>query len=635
MFDLFRKRAPQLAEVVRVHAPVRRERGDDLLTAGLGLEGLRAGAVADDAGLRQRDIHRHFRELVDVTPEGGFGRLYGPVPGDDLQVTGDDIAATLRLPGRAYPFAVRVLVPDNLNTSEPCLIVVPSSGSRGAMGSIGDIGAFALTRGYALALTDKGTGVGAHLLADDTTYTAHDLTAQTGHDDALFWVDRSDALHRFCEQHPHAVALKHLHAEENLEADWPHCVLAAAEFAKGVFRQYLPGRARFQTIAVGVSNGGGAVVRAGEARSAHLLDAIVAVEPNVAPPPHDAMEIVDGGRTIPHPGRDLYDVSSAMHLLAPIACLADELGDAPLSDYTAPLKEAHIAWGNEAARHGLVSGSSPTEQARQALEQITALGFQSETHGCMHAMVALQIWPAVSAGFAHMLARAPVHQPVAGVTIAFADPGGGPARAPSTQERAQLAARCGGLAPSGGLELIDRDSTSGLGFATAQALRALWTGESDTARRVREGAAQIRAAAVPKGLPTIILHGRGDSLINVNHTSRAYLAAAARNRQAAHLHYYEVDHAQHFETLLMLPGFSDFYTSIAPATTAALERMIRHLWSGDALPPSQRVRAFPAQGDAGRRGTLTDAHTGELHMNPAREDRIEISAGRVVLFDRD
>lgn len=623
------------SRLVHLGEPQRCGINDDLLTAGLGAAGLRAETLDDEASLRQRDVHRDFRELVDVTDAGGFGRLYGPKSLDRIAVTGTDTAALLQLEGRANPFAVRVLIPDDLDTDRPCLIVAPSSGSRGAMGSIGDIGAWALTHGHALALTDKGTGVGAHLLADDTLYNAHTLAPTKQPDDSLFAIPRTDALKRFRDQYPYAVGLKHLHARENLEADWPHCLIEATRFSKKLFGEHLAARGigrRFKTIGVGVSNGGGAVLRAGELPDANLLDGLVAVEPNAVPAPAD-ITIIDGGMRIKG-GRDLYAVSSAMALLAPVAVLHGELADAPLSPFTAPLADSHRDWAARAAHVGLITGKTAAEQSLSALEQMRALGFQHETDGCLHAMVALQIWPAVTVGFAHMLGRFGVEEPLCGVTVSFADLGGGPARAPASLEREQLAAKCGGLAPSGGLDLIDRDGTAGLGFDTLLGFRDFWTAGGDEGARIRAGAGQVLASARPTGVPTMIVHGRGDSLINVNHTSRAYMAAAAGHGRDEMLRYYEVDHAQHFETLLMLPGFSDFHAPLAPAIEAALHDMMHHLWGRAPLPPSQRIRALPAvSANGGARGRLTRDHLGELKCSPSPVDRIEVTPGRIVLSD--
>ena len=73
---------------------------NDLLTAGLGKTGLgRAAApgIADPLRptaeeLRRLAIYNNYRALIDPTPGGGYGSLYGP------NVTADGTAAAARSP---------------------------------------------------------------------------------------------------------------------------------------------------------------------------------------------------------------------------------------------------------------------------------------------------------------------------------------------------------------------------------------------------------------------------------------------------------------------------------------------------------------------------------------------------------
>src|SRR5512135_3546359 len=81
---------------------------DDLLTAGLGRSGLANSAApgfADPlrptpAELRRLAIYNNYRALVDMTPGGGYGVLYGPgvaggVPATDPEgrIAGDEYLA--------------------------------------------------------------------------------------------------------------------------------------------------------------------------------------------------------------------------------------------------------------------------------------------------------------------------------------------------------------------------------------------------------------------------------------------------------------------------------------------------------------------------------------------------------------
>ncbi|MFZ1223547.1 MAG: 3-hydroxybutyrate oligomer hydrolase family protein, partial [Dokdonella sp.] len=82
---------------------------DDLLSAGLGLAGLRGAppAVADEesptaAELRRRAIYSSWRGIADLGPLGGYGEIYGAVP----LVTGREFSAFARLPKAKSPHRV-------------------------------------------------------------------------------------------------------------------------------------------------------------------------------------------------------------------------------------------------------------------------------------------------------------------------------------------------------------------------------------------------------------------------------------------------------------------------------------------------------------------------------------------------
>ena len=89
---------------------------DDLLTAGLGRDGLRAmiaPAFADPerptaAELRRRALWSNWRGIADLTPGGGYGDVYGST----ANVPGREFNALATLPGAAQPHRVMVQVPD-------------------------------------------------------------------------------------------------------------------------------------------------------------------------------------------------------------------------------------------------------------------------------------------------------------------------------------------------------------------------------------------------------------------------------------------------------------------------------------------------------------------------------------------
>jgi hydroxybutyrate-dimer hydrolase len=152
---------------------------DDLLTAGLGKSGLAgaAPAVADPANptaaeLRRLAIYNNYRALVDVNANGGYGSLYGP----NVDSSGNATMSEGRIEGTEYfayaddgtglrKVTLMAQIPASFDRRSACIIVAPSSGSRGVYGAIGTAGEWGLKHGCVVAYTDKGTGIGVHDLA--------------------------------------------------------------------------------------------------------------------------------------------------------------------------------------------------------------------------------------------------------------------------------------------------------------------------------------------------------------------------------------------------------------------------------------------------------------------------------------
>src|ERR1700716_400715 len=114
---------------------------DDLLTAGLGPEGLR-GPVPEFADsvrptaleLRRRAIYMNYRGLVDITAGGGVGTLFGP-SGSTL-IAGVEYLFAMRTPDGAALTSALLQIPKTFDRQNPCLVAVASSGSRGIYGAL-------------------------------------------------------------------------------------------------------------------------------------------------------------------------------------------------------------------------------------------------------------------------------------------------------------------------------------------------------------------------------------------------------------------------------------------------------------------------------------------------------------------
>jgi len=124
---------------------------DDLLTGGLGIQGLQSSTPpafnnADKptpAELRSYAIYTNYRALNDTTTAGGFGRLYGPnVNNKNIQgkIAGVEYLSFMKLDANHQNVTLMVQIPADFDADNPCLITGPSSGSRGIYGAIGTVG---------------------------------------------------------------------------------------------------------------------------------------------------------------------------------------------------------------------------------------------------------------------------------------------------------------------------------------------------------------------------------------------------------------------------------------------------------------------------------------------------------------
>ena len=553
--------------------------GDDLLSAGLGLDSLRLmvpPAFADAAAptaeeLRRRAIWSSWRGIADLTPAGGYGSLYGSV----ASVPGREFSAYARVPGATHPHRVLVQVPDGFDAAKRCVVVTASSGSRGIYGSISVAGAWGLPKGCAVAYTDKGAGSDYFDLDARAGATADGRVATVGEADDLAFVPEA-------AEGASGVAFKHAHSQDNPEADWGLHVKQAAEFALHALDEALPAAAPFtfantRVIAVGISNGGGAVLRAAELEG-DWLDAAVAGEPSV---------YSDGPG-----GRALYDYTTEAALLMPCALLhMQDLPQPPVSAQVAPFWTARCASLKAA---GLVTGDDTAAQARSAYDTMRGAGWTDAALRAGALSAGFDLWRAVAATYASAYGRYGVGEGPCGFSFSAQGADLAP-RAATAAERAAWWSDASGIPPGAGVGLVDAGiAPPDLTLAGLQCLRALWTGDGEHAMRVRDGIAATRAAPPRAGLPLVVVHGTDDGLIPMAFTSAPYVAAArAASRD---VRFWQVRNAQHFDAFLMLPDYAARYVPLLPYVYAALDRVDAHLDGGAALPADADIatRVRPA-----------------------------------------
>lgn len=535
----------------------RHDGDDDLLTAGLGIDGLRRPpelpADRDHpsaAELRRLALHSNFNGLVDLTATGGFG------PDVDLpRVPGREFHAFIRLPGREQPARLMVQVPDQLDTSAPCLLVAPASGSRGVYGAVPVAGVWGLARGCAVAYTDKGAGTDLFDHASGTGVALDGTRAEAG---------ETVLGHEPGPVPLPLVSVPHAHSKDNPEADWGHYTVEAARFGLDVLEQVLSveqsstdssSRAddRIRVIAVGLSNGGGAVLRGIERAPEGLFDAAIVAAPNVSVP------------GAPH----LYDYATRAALFQP-CLLADPTIVTELPFGNAALVEPAFQRCEALADAGLID--QPNAEA--AREVLTRAGFDDAALEQAAVNTMLDLWRSVAAMYASAYLQTGADQMPCGFSTAIVDADGKPVAASSAQ-RNQWWALSSGVVPGGGLELINPKlggPETDPAFESLACLRQLWTADRPSAWMLREAVEATRASGRVPDIPVLVIHGRQDGLIPPGLTSVPYVETA-RGHGAESIAYWEIDGAQHFDVLVPFPGMSTRYRPLLPFLSDGLDHL--------------------------------------------------------------
>jgi hydroxybutyrate-dimer hydrolase len=569
---------------------------DDLLSAGLGLEGLRKppAAFADasaptPAELRRRAIQTAWLGIADLGPLGGFGAVYGAVP----KVEGREFQAFARTPDATSPHRVLAQIPDAFDTKTRCLVVTASSGSRGVYGGIALAGAWGLPKGCAVAYTDKGAGSGYFDTATNTGVALDGTRAERGKAELEFAPGgyAGDA----------GIAVKHAHSTDNPEAHWGEHVMQAAQFGLAMLDRAFPDAAPFtphntKIIAAGLSNGGGAVLQAAGMDDGAWLAGVVAVEPNVYAPHVETKKkaysdevLIKGNHS-----RALYDYVSEAALLMPCALL-----DASFSDIVATMAKLpgnNIAsWPARCATlhaDGIVKAGDLKTQSAEALERLRADGWEDAALATAVSMTAYDTWRALGVTYSSAYTRSRIGEMPCGFRFDALGADGKP-RATTTAERAAWWSDASGIPPGNGVSIVDPQAGKGADPAWhgIACLRDLWTGKSALALRLRDSVQATQARLPRKSLPIFLVHGADDGLLPAVFTSDAYVAWLRANKQSAS--YWRVPHAQHFDAFLSWPGFGDRYVPMLPYAYAALDRMYAHVIEGKPLDAGDAPAAIP------------------------------------------
>ncbi|MCV2371064.1 D-(-)-3-hydroxybutyrate oligomer hydrolase [Roseateles oligotrophus] len=642
------------------------------------------------AELRRNAIYNNYRALIDYTVVGGFTRLYGP----NIDINGGDTLGEGKVAGTEHITVVddgtgrqnvvlMVQVPNSFDVKNPCIVTATSSGSRGVYGAIGTAGEWGLKHGCAVAYTDKGSGNGLHDLSSDKVIQIDGTidTATVAGKKAHFNAGLSEAERlAYIAAFPNRVAYKHAHSQQNPEKDWGRDTLRAVKLAFYVLNEKYgtdipaqPGKkevvitpAKTIVIASSVSNGGGAALAAAEQDTEGLIDGVAVTEPMAQPGANTGLTIKQGSAAaVATHSKPLIDYFSYANIYQPCASASAQAGpQINLAPMAANVQNRCSAL----KARGLLAGTTLAEQADEALAKLNAYGWQSESN-FLHQSHFRYATNSIVVNYVNSYGKFKPSDNVCGYSYANTNvtvgPNLGDVIAQSATVQAGLFSTGNGVPPTGGINIVYNDSVGGakwdflalsagsgapgVGLADfaldgALCMRSLVTGkdavsgaglfgtQKSWSDRVIAGMGEVQLTAKLRAVPTIIVAGRSDTLIPVNHAARAYYgknqvleAATSKTR------YYEVTNAQHFDTFIAVPawGYDSRLVPLHVYFGRAMDQMWAHLKNSTALPASQVVHTTPRA--AGVNVTL--ANVPVWAPTPAASDAIGFAAGVLSIPD--
>jgi hydroxybutyrate-dimer hydrolase len=623
--------------------------GDDLLTAGLGTNGLTelAPQATDRANpttteIRQATIVNQYQAFQDMRLTFGYGTLYGPTVPTQFAAK---LTASGKIAGKEYlayaddgtgqqNVTMMVQLPNHFDVQNPCIVAAPSPGSLGVYGAISSVGEWGLKSGCAVAYTDKGTGNGVHDLNTDTVNLidgTREIATEVGKK-AHFKAEGTKALDlaAYNSTYPFRIAQKHAHSQQNPEADWGTHVLDAIEFAfyvlnlaenfgkqeKDQVKATLT-PANTIVIASGVSSAGAASLRATEQDTQDLIDGVVVASPLINPrdlsDDADGVTIKQGDQTFFYQRyrKSVFDVITYYNIYQPcVSAFSPGIG---LAGRCTALAEA-----------GWLTADTLLDQVAEAQERLNAYGTLASSNRLAHFYTAALVYAGFANLYANAYGRFSVVDNLCGYSYA-ASTRDQPPRAKSLADLADDFQSSRGMPPSSGTFLINNQGNEGKGLnfrfqfdvddldfdgdlEGALCLRHLATGttgvtvdtgspltgtELQNYQRVQDGISDIFASGDLQNKPAIIVHGRDDALAHVNFTSRAYYGLNQTNQSKSQLTYIEVKNAHHFDNFNQSYGINT-QIPLSYYFNQALDRMFDHLKNNADLPESQVI---PAKSD--------------------------------------
>jgi hydroxybutyrate-dimer hydrolase len=314
------------------------------------------------------------------------------------------------------------------------------------------------------------------------------------------------------------------------------------------------------------------------------------------------------------------------------------------------------------ADKGLVTGTTTAQQADAALAKMQAYGWPDANNNALHASHYRLADMYVAYGYVSAYGKFSVTDNICGFSLANVDGTGNVAAQAAT--KTLLFATSNGL--NSGSDVIYNDSVGGaklyhLGVSpsTGRAdgaldgelcLRNMVTGVDTVTGAALTGTALANSQRVQAGMrdvlltgnlqkkPTIIVAGRSDTLVPVNHSERAYVALNSKVEGAnSNVRYYEIVNGQHFDAFLPnaagggVQGYDTLFVPVHYYFVKSMDLMWAALKSGAALPPSQVVRTTPRGGTPGAAPVISVTNVPPISGTPAAANAISAGTGTITI----
>lgn len=569
----------------------------------------------DAQWLRRAAYYNNIIALIDTTEAGGFARLFGPT--NTTSVSGYEYISSSLDDNGQLAATLLVQIPDNFNWKTPCIIVAASSGSRGIYGAVGTVGSWALENQCAVAYTDKGTGTGFYFYDSDSGYTIDGLYRKKQHADLIFADNHPVQSKRFLDAQPTAIATKHAYSQQNPEKDSGLFVQQAAEFALFQINQhflsekndlqYILNKENTLVIAASISNGGAASLQAGELDQSNLFDGIVVAEPNIYTTHSNKITIQENQTEFLKGDYNSYQYFIAKNLFGPCSLLTEQASSAPFAQHPSIDSKQLKSWCKQLKADGFLSSAETDNLPQEAARKIFEIaGPRNQILDPF--MQVIDLWPALAMTYSNQYGRYSLAENLCSVYFSAVDESGKP-KLLANNDREQLFSSSNGIPPTAGITLVSSNQSS----RYQQAKCFYHASKQD---RVKHGVNEIMATGNLNGLPTIIIHGQEDNLINPNLSSRPYYAQALANDSELMIKYYEISNAQHFDAFAALPMYSHEFIPLHYYFEKSLELMLAHLTEGKKLPPSQVVKTKKRLFENNQIEPLAKKHLPTISMNP-------------------